>query len=64
MSEMPDRPAPELHITPEMIEAGVWEAREHMLGAPLEDMVRNVFIAMAVVSSATPPPAGSSSGDS
>ena len=35
-----------------MIEAGVWEAREHPLGAPLPDLVRKVFIAMMVEKSA------------
>jgi hypothetical protein len=29
-----------------MIDAGVFEAREHPLGASLEDLVRKVFIAM------------------
>lgn len=33
-------------ITPAMIEAGVYEAKEHALGAPLQDLVRSVFIAM------------------
>lgn len=37
-----------IEITPEMIEAGVYEAREHFLGAPLSDLVRKVFIAMTV----------------
>jgi hypothetical protein len=30
-----------------MIEAGV-EAREHCLGAPISDLVRSVYIAMAL----------------
>lgn len=42
--------AAEIEITPEMVEAGVWEAREHPLGAPLSDLVRTVFIAMVVAS--------------
>lgn len=35
-------------ITPEMIAAGADAAREHALGAPLEEMVRLVYIAMVV----------------
>lgn len=35
-----------LEITLEMIEAGTIEAREHPLGASLEELVRKVFIAM------------------
>lgn len=41
-----------LEVTPAMLEAGIWEAREHPLGAPLSDLVRKVFIAMAVETSA------------
>jgi len=37
-----------LEITPGMIEAGVEEAREHALGAPLADLVVRVFLAMSV----------------
>ena len=44
-----DRPA--FSVTPAMVEAGVWEARGHPLGAPLTDLVRKVFIAMMVESS-------------
>jgi hypothetical protein len=48
-----DRPesrsgAPLIEVTPEMIEAGVFEAREHCLGAPIGDLVRSVYIAMAL----------------
>ena len=38
--------APELEITPPMVRAGVEVAREHYLGASLEDLVVAVFVAM------------------
>lgn len=38
--------AAEIEITPEMVAAGVCAAREHMLGAPLEDLVCAVFLAV------------------
>jgi hypothetical protein len=37
-------------VTPEMIEAGVYAAREHPLGAPLAELVRQVYLAMALES--------------
>jgi hypothetical protein len=37
---------PHIEVTPEMIEDGVLTAREHCLGAPLADLVTNVYIAM------------------
>src|SRR5260370_32640731 len=33
-------------ITAKMIEAGVYAAREHCLGAPMRDLVHSVFVAM------------------
>lgn len=36
----------EIVITPEMLEAGILAAREHCLGAPLNDLVTAVFWAM------------------
>lgn len=38
----------EIEITPAMIEAGVFEAREHTLGEPLAELVQRVFLAMTV----------------
>src|SRR4051794_31996254 len=38
----------EIQVTPRMIEVGVLEAREHCLGAPLSDLVQNVYLAMAL----------------
>lgn len=38
----------EIEITKEMIEAGVSEARERLLGASVEELVRKVLIAMIV----------------
>jgi hypothetical protein len=40
--------APEIEITPDMLAAGVYAAREHCLGEGLEDLVRKVFLAMAL----------------
>lgn len=37
-----------LKITPAMIAAGIFEAREHALGAPLEELVSKVYIAMVL----------------
>jgi hypothetical protein len=37
-----------IEITPKMIEAGVYAAREHCLGESLDELVRKVFLAMAV----------------
>jgi hypothetical protein len=39
-----------IEITPKMIEAGVLAAREHCLGENLEEVVRDVFLAMVVES--------------
>lgn len=36
----------QLEITSEMIEAGVYAAKEHCLGLPLEDLVHSVYLAM------------------
>lgn len=46
----PDRPAAsnEIEITPKMVEAGVLVAREHCLGAPLADLVTQVYLAMSL----------------
>lgn len=35
-----------IEITPQMVEAGVIEARVHCLGSPLADMVTSVYVAM------------------
>jgi hypothetical protein len=35
-----------IDITPAMIEAGVYAAREHCLGLPLNDLVQAVYVAM------------------
>jgi hypothetical protein len=40
--------APEIEITPAMIEAGVYAARECWLGEPLSEVVRKVYLAMAL----------------
>jgi hypothetical protein len=45
-----------IKVTPEMIAAGIYEARQHALGAPLEDLVHNVFVAMLVEQQASQPP--------
>jgi hypothetical protein len=42
----------EIEITPEMVDAGVCEAREHMLGEQLPYLVRKIFMAMTVAASA------------
>ena len=39
---------PQIEVTPEMIEAGVDEAKVHCLGASLSDLVRNVYVAMSL----------------
>lgn len=43
-SVLRDRPV--LEITDAMVRAGVLEAREHMLGEPLDELVRKVYTAM------------------
>lgn len=40
-----DRPV-EIEITPEMIEAGVMELREHSIGECMEDIVEAVWVVM------------------
>lgn len=40
--------APEIEISPAMIEAGKLEAREHPLGGSLDDLVSKVYLAMAL----------------
>lgn len=42
----PPKSTEEIEITPEMIEAGVYEARGHPIGGRLEDLVEAVYIAM------------------
>jgi hypothetical protein len=44
---MPEKMLDELTVTSEMIAAGVFEAREHPLGAPLAELVTKVYLAMA-----------------
>ncbi len=48
--------APEIEITPAMIEAGVYAAREHSLGEGLEDLVVKVYLAMALEREPPPQP--------
>ena len=36
----------EVKLTPAMIEAGVYAAKEHCIGEGLEELVRKVFLAM------------------
>jgi hypothetical protein len=45
--------APEIEITPKMIEAGVFEAREHMLGEDLADLVKEIYRAMVIEASSS-----------
>ena len=40
--------AGKIEVTPEMIEAGIQEAREHQLGKPIRELVVSVYIAMAL----------------
>jgi hypothetical protein len=49
--------AVETEVSPEMIAAGVYAAREHPLGAPLEDLVLAVYMAMVMESQETKPSA-------
>ncbi len=35
-------------VTPKMVEAGVYEAREHALGESLSELVLKVYLAMAI----------------
>ena len=44
----PPAGGPVIEITPEMIEAGVYEARTHHLGEPLAELVRKVYVAMVL----------------
>lgn len=44
-------------VTPEMIEADVYAAREHPLGAPLADLVEAVYLAMVLEGGSTKPSA-------
>jgi hypothetical protein len=46
LSEQTNDSLTELVITPEMIEAGLYDAKGHTLGAPLAELVRAVFVAM------------------
>lgn len=43
--------APSIEVTPAMIQAGVFVAREHTLGEPLDDLVARVFSVMAAQAS-------------
>jgi hypothetical protein len=38
----------EISVSQKMIDAGINEAREHLLGAPLSDLVTKIYIAMAL----------------
>ena len=40
--------APDVEITDAMVAAGVYAAREHCLGERLEDLVKKVYLAMAL----------------
>lgn len=42
----------QIEITPEMIEAGIVELRRHCIGEPMEEVLRDVFLMMALESSA------------
>jgi hypothetical protein len=44
----PARAGAPVIVTQKMVEAGVFEAREHMLGLPLEELVTNIYIAMVL----------------
>lgn len=46
VSGLRDRPAEDAAITPEMIAAGAYEAKEHALGEGLEHLVWRVYLAM------------------
>jgi len=39
-----------IEITPEMVKAGIIAAREYALGEPLEKLVTDLFLAMALES--------------
>lgn len=41
-----EKGVPLIEVTPEMIKAGLDEAKAHCLGGPLSDLVRNIYIAM------------------
>ena len=43
-----DTPGEQVGITPEMVQAGVHEARDHCLGEPLASLVCKIYIAMAL----------------
>ncbi len=45
-----------IEITPGMIDAGVAELREKLIGAPLDQIVTDVFLAMWVSSGRTAAP--------
>ncbi len=40
--------APDVEITPAMVAAGVYAAREHCLGEGLESLVKKVYLAMTL----------------
>ena len=50
-------PEIEIQITPEMIQAGVYAARDHCLGTSLADLAAKIYIAMAIESHRTRPSA-------
>jgi hypothetical protein len=45
-----------IEITPAMIEAGTYAAREHCLGSPLSDLAHAVYVAMVTEAVPRPPP--------
>jgi hypothetical protein len=48
MTTHPESDAGAPEITPAMIAAGVYAARDHCLGEQLEELVRKVYMAMAL----------------
>jgi hypothetical protein len=46
MLECDGQAGDEMVITPAMVEAGVYAAKEHALGEPLADLVWSVYLAM------------------
>jgi hypothetical protein len=47
-----------VEITPQMIEAGIVELRRHCIGEPIEEVIRDVFLMMALESAAFADPKG------
>jgi hypothetical protein len=46
MCDSPPRQADAIEISKQMIDAGVYEAREHVLGGRLEDLVQRIYVVM------------------